>query len=122
MKINMIRLKILLFVFIFIFISGCSSDDGENGDYSTVSNMIADRNKARLERSASERSRKGSSSNRASDSEDISQTQSETKKSPVMTFEEEVIIVSESTGKTISRGTAYLDKTGRIINIRISNR
>jgi len=121
MKINMIRLKIVLFVFTLIFTSGCNSDDGEKGDYSTVSNMIAERNKARFKVAAA---RKSHSPNidKASTPEEIPKEETKEKKLAEMTFEENVVIVSESTGKPIARGTAYLDKTGKIINIRISNK
>lgn len=122
MKINMVRFKLLIFVCTLIFfISGCSSDDGEKKEYSTVSNMIADRNKARFKADAAKKGH-SSSSNQDSTSEEISTKQSEEEKFTGMTFEENVIIVSESTGRTISKGTAYLDKTGKIINIRISNK
>lgn len=122
MKVRTITLKILFFVFTLIFIAGCGGDDEKN-DYATVSNMIADRNKARLNQAAQKKSpSKKLTENEASLPADISKTQTETQKPQIMTFEEEVRIVSESSGKTVAVGTAYLDKSGKIINIRIKNR
>ncbi|MBF0232731.1 MAG: hypothetical protein HQK62_00065 [Desulfamplus sp.] len=123
MKINKKKMNFLLFVFILILIAGCGGDEGEKGDYSTVSNMIADRNKARYDKAAQQNpSRKNLSENDSSVSEEISNKQADEKQFTGMTFEEEVVIVSKSSGREIAVGTAYLDKSGKIINIRIRNR
>lgn len=117
----MIKLKILLFVCALFFIAGCSNDE-EKGDYSTVSNMIADRNKARYNKAAKDSAKKNFKNDEIEDSEEMLNNKTEDKKFTGMTFEEEVRIVSESSGKTISMGTAYLDKSGKIIKLRIKNR
>ncbi|MBF0303121.1 MAG: hypothetical protein HQK73_08780 [Desulfamplus sp.] len=117
-----IRLKLLFFVFALIFVIGCSKEE-EKEDYSTVSNMIADRNKARLNQAAQKKaSAKKTIEVEEKLSENISNSQTEKQKTPGITFEENVKIISESSGKTIATGIAYLDKSGKIINIRVKNR
>lgn len=109
-----IREKLLLIMSALFFLAACGGDD-EKDDYSGVGKLISDRNKARIKRASSS----------SQDKNDIdTHTQYEepsepVKKSSGLVFEENVKIVSETSGKTIARATAYLDKSGKIINIRI---
>ncbi|MBF0468685.1 MAG: hypothetical protein HQK61_07345, partial [Desulfamplus sp.] len=107
----------------FILIAGCGSDEGEKGDYSTVSNMIADRNKARYDKAAKQGdSQRNPYEDDSPVSEETSRKQTDEREFTGMTFEEEVRIVSKTSGRELAVGTAYLDKSGKIINIRIRNR
>lgn len=121
MKVRKIMLQVLFFIFALISIAGCSGDDKKN-DYSTVSNMIADRNQARLNKANQESSSKKTIENKSPLPEETSDNQTSKQSYPGMTFEEDISIVSDSSGKTIGVGKAYLDKSGKIINIRIKNR
>ncbi|MBF0228301.1 MAG: hypothetical protein HQK63_01700 [Desulfamplus sp.] len=120
MKVRKTILQIVFFIFALTLVAGCGQDE-EKDAYSTVSNMIAERNKARINRAAQDSSSKKITDNESSLPEDTSNSNSQTEKAKpqAMTFEEEVRIVSASSGKTISMGTAYLDKSGKIISIRI---
>ncbi len=123
MKLKKRRLTIIFFILILTITVGCSKEE-ENEEYSTVSNMIVERNKARFSRAAQD----ASSSKKLVDNEtplqddDIATIQKERQKIPAITFEENVKIVSESSGEVIGTGIASLDKSGRIVSIRVKNR
>ncbi len=89
---------------------GCSNDNADDGDYRGVGKLVAERNKARK---AIAGSKKDSSSSEEAEYESLN------KKPREMLFEEEVTIISISSGKTLATATAYLDKSGKNINIRI---
>ena len=109
-----IQKRNLLFIFFAaIVICGCSGDKNED-DYKVIGEMIAARNKARQKKSLSTSNEQQAESSK---SDVPSETAGNDKK--IMMFEEEVDIISTSTGKVIARATAYLDRSGKIINIRI---
>ncbi|MBF0200104.1 MAG: hypothetical protein HQK66_02105 [Desulfamplus sp.] len=115
-KIPIIIPMLFLLVSALFCLTGCGDD--EKGDYSGVGQLIADRNKARMSK-ASSGSQDASDLDSAPPQDTMGSGQvSETPLSG-MTFEEPVRIVSETTGQTIATATAYLDKSGRIVNIRI---
>ena len=122
MNVKKTRLTLLFFILTLTLIVGCSKEE-ENEEYSTVSNMIVERNKARFTRAAQD-----ASSKKLVDSEtplqddDVAAIQTERQKLPAITFEENVKIVSESSGKVIGTGIASLDKSGKIVSIRVKNR
>jgi len=93
--------------------TGC--DKGENGDYSGVGRLVAERNKARMSRAENQDNR--NEQEKPSSSYGTASPKKERERDLV--FEEEVRITAVSTGQTIARGTAYLDRSGKIINIRI---
>lgn len=100
-------------VAIFFLVSGCSDEKESSTSYEGVGKLVAERNQARFRTSAD--LKKGSSSG-AKDS----QASSDNKGKPSeMLVEEEVRLVSLSSGKTIGAATVYFDKNGTIINIRV---
>ncbi|SLM28857.1 conserved exported hypothetical protein [Desulfamplus magnetovallimortis] len=122
MKINMkskpvIKASLFLVASAMLLLNACSNDES-TGDYSGVGKLISDRNKARIRKAASD-SQEQNSTDQSSSFNDGSEDASSERITPGLTFEENVKIVSESSGKTIARAIAYLDKSGRIINIRI---
>lgn len=122
MKVKKIRLALLFFVFALILVTGCNKEEEKDDPYSTVSNMIAERNKARFSRVAQDSSSKRAVGNEPVLSDEIPPAaQSERAKLPGITIEENIKIVSERSGKTIGTGIAYLDKSGKIITIRVKN-
>lgn len=122
MKVKKIRLALLFFVFALILVTGCNKEEEKEEPYSTVSNMIAERNKARFSRAAQDSSSKRAVGNEPVLSDEIPPAaQSERAKLPGITIEENIKIVSERSGKTIGTGIAYLDKSGKIITIRVKN-
>jgi len=111
-----IKWKILVIISALFLLTGCGGDENEKNDYSGVGKLISNRNKARIKNSSSTSEEKNGTSPYSADDEEIATPK---KKSPGMTFEENVKIVSERSGKTIARATAYLDKSGKLIKIRI---
>ncbi|MFO7884332.1 MAG: hypothetical protein R6U68_05890 [Desulfobacteraceae bacterium] len=103
-------LVFLLAVFAF---TGC--DKGENGDYSGVGKLVAERNRARMSRAENQDNR----NEREKPSSSYGTASPKKERERDLVFEEEVTITAVSSGRTIARGTAYLDKNGKIINIRI---
>lgn len=104
--------KLLFIFFVVLLVCGCRDDKSED-DYKVIGEMIVARNKARQQNSPSTLKQEQAEQTGTKDSK---------KNKPTMMFEEEVKIVSTSTGKVIARATAYLDKSGRVINIRIKKR
>ncbi len=113
MKFFIQKRKLLFIFFAALMIFGCSGDKNED-DYKVIGEMIAARNKARQKTSLSTSNEQQAE---ASEADVPSETTGNDKK--IMMFEEDVDIISTSTGKVIARATAYLDKSGKIINIRI---
>ncbi len=110
--------KCLLITSVLLFIAGCGGDDNEKDDYSGVGKLIADRHKARVQKASSGSQDNSDTDTYTSKYKDSPPSEPE-KRSSGLTFEENVKIVSEVSGKTIARATAYLDKSGKLINIRI---
>ena len=101
-------------LFAAFIIPGCGS--GEDGDYEGVGKLVADRNKARFSH-ADTKAREDRVGKLAIKSDSVSKAKKSRKRELI--FEENVKIVVVSTGKTIATATAYLDKSGKIVNIRI---
>ncbi len=102
----------LIASWILLVITACQ-DSREADDYSGVSELIAERNKARYEsqqKRASEKSAEQPRSVLPDRKEDLS--------SPAL-FEEKVDIVVSGGGRTLAKGTAYLNKQGQIVRIKI---
>ena len=103
----------IVFLFASFIIPGC--DSGEDGDYSGVGKLVADRNKARFLH-ADTKAREDRVGTSAIESNSVPKAKKSRKRE--MIFEENVKIVVVSTGKTIATATAYLNKSGKIVNIR----
>lgn len=99
----------LVAVFVYLFFAGCGRDDG---DYEGVGKLVSDRNSARLARDSSKKKSAGSGESLPSEIKEGAQ-------SGDVLLEEEVQVVGLSSGKILAKGTAFLDKKGKIVNIRI---
>ncbi len=97
-------------------ISGCKQNK-EDTAYQGVGKLIAERHKARVAQSAGKREYTNNNKY-AGDSTSVSNNQNVSQET---ISEKEVKIVSASSGRTIARGTAFLDETGKIINIKIDH-
>ena len=113
LKIFIQKTQLLLIFSVALMICGCSGDKNED-DYKVIGEMIAARNKARQKQSLSI-----SKEQQVEISETDVPSETARDDKTIMMFEEEVDIISKSTGKVIAKATAYLDKSGKIINIRI---
>lgn len=93
--------------------SGCSDDSASQDGYKGVGQLVADRNTARLANSADRK-------NQESGSEAKPQPlQAKRSKPTEVITEEEVTIVSRSSGEILAGATVFLDKNGNIITIKI---
>lgn len=105
---------------LFFLISACQ-EDKEKNDYSGVSDLISDRNKARYE--AAENPSKKSVSPQKTTTPSISKPEINSKEeelSSIILYEEEINIVGAESGRTLAKGTAYINKKGQIVRIKIS--
>jgi len=100
---------LLVAVLGYLFFAGCGRDDG---DYEGVGKLVSDRNSARLARDANKKRSAGSGASLPSAIKEGDQSRE-------VLLEEEVQVVGLSSGKVLARGTAFLDKNGKIVNIRI---
>ena len=95
----------------------CSSCKDKKEDYSGLSELVAQRQKAR-------QSLSGKTSNQLDSKSDI-QTEKESsglKKEEMVSntlYTREVVIVDTSSGTSLAKGIAYLNKEGEIIKIKI---
>lgn len=106
-------------------ISACRNEKEEN-HYSTVSDMIAERNKARYEMaetpSKMSSSPKEATTTNTDTSKPKSNSNSNSKKEELLSiilYEEEVEIVSSESQRTLAKGIAYINKKGQIVRIKL---
>ncbi len=103
-------------------VSGCQEDKG-TGDYSTVSELIADRNKSRYAKKTGVPPKptvrpKKETTDQTKPLASISDTKKE-ELSSIILYEETVRIVGEDSGRTLANGVAYINKQGQIVRIKI---
>lgn len=117
--------KILLFAVagLFFLISGCQDEQGQ-GDYSGVSELISDRNRARHEvkenpplRPSSPKRKTLEQADQTSGGSDLEPQKKDL--SSIILYEENVEIVGSDSGRTMARGVAYINKKGQIVRIKI---
>lgn len=115
--------KVLFAIVGVIFlISACQDENGKE-DYSGVSELISDRNKARY--SLAERSSKKEVSSKKQpldDKADLPASPSKPTKedlTSVILYEEDIDIVGSKSGRRLAKGVAYVDKKGQIVRIKI---
>lgn len=110
------------FLVSFFLVSACQDGDeskSKKGDYSGVSNLIADRNKARYETVEKPSQRKTAKTVSTSKSR---KEQSKPKKEELATailYEQKVKIVGSDSGRTLAKGVAYVNKKGQIVRIKL---
>ncbi|MFO7750277.1 MAG: hypothetical protein R6V54_09325 [Desulfobacteraceae bacterium] len=103
-----------LVLFAVFAVAGC--DNKEDGDYSGVGKLVSDRNKARMSHAEGQ---SGRAVTEQSDEKPDTALPKKRRSRGDMVFEEKIKIVNSSSGKILAEGTAFLDKSGRIVNIRI---
>jgi hypothetical protein len=127
MHIKPICLYALLFC-IFLSFTACSNES-DNDDFDGVGKLIASRNSARYKKAEKSRKKikKEPEKVQAGDkAEDQSKEPAKTKKRPEkkkfsseIFYEEKIKIISTSSNSTLGVGTAYLNKDGKIVQIKI---
>ena len=127
------KITVYLFLCLFLLISACTEEkEKEKGDYSGVSGLIADRNRARYE--AAERpsqrkqvTQKKLTSRQVTPKRDAGQSNTPVQSpetedqeiSSIILYEQKINIVGSESGKTLAKGTAYINKQGQIVRIKI---
>ena len=106
--------SVLILFCISCFISGCKKDK-EDTAYQGVGKLVAERHRTRMAQSAEKRGQ----TNRKQASNKYTPELDDQSSSEKTIFEQKVKIVSSSSGKTLARATAFLDRRGKIINIKI---
>jgi hypothetical protein len=112
---------LLVILVLFFLISGCQDDDRKN-DYSGVSNLIAERNKARYEVAKNPPKKSVTAKKRTWNKTSTSKSESNLKKeefSSIILYEEDVEIVGSDSQKILAKGVAYINKKGQIVRIKI---
>ncbi len=108
----------------FFLISACDDEKGKN-DYSGVSKLIAERNKARYDtkENSSEQSVIKRKSTTGDTSSSLSKnTSKKNELSSIILYEEDVEIVGAKSQRTLAKGVAYINKKGQIVKIKLSKK
>lgn len=117
------RYFLLMMLCLFLLISACG-DKKDGGDYSGVSEMIADRNKARYDVAEKPSQKKATTQKRVvqDPSRQVSSKEEKTEKklSSIELYEQEIVIVGKESEKKLAEGTAYINKKGQIVKIKIN--
>ncbi len=111
----------IAFLGLFFLVSACQ-DEKEKNDYSGVSKLIAERNKARYHAAEDSPKKSVSSTKRTTSKTNTSKSVSPLKKeelSTIILYEEVVEIVGSKSGKTLAKAIASINKKGQIVKIRI---
>ncbi len=111
----------IAFLGLFFLVSACQDEKGKD-DYSGVSDLIAERNKARYHAAENPSKKSVSSTKRTTSKTNTSKSISTPKKeelSTIILYEEVVEIVGSKSGKTLAKAIASINKQGQIVKIRI---
>lgn len=108
-------------LFLFFLISACQDDKEKKNDYSGVSDLIFERNKARHERAEKTPVK---NINSKSQEENIITSKQESDSiaeeiSSIVLYEEKVDIIGSDSRRALARGVAYINKKGQIVRIKI---
>ncbi|WP_092236641.1 hypothetical protein [Desulfobacula phenolica] len=102
-------------------ISACRNEKEEN-NYSNVSDLISERNKARYEMSKTPSEMSRSPKKATSSNTNTLKNKSDSKKEEflsIILYEEGVEIVSSESQRTLAKGIAYINKKGQIVKIKL---
>jgi hypothetical protein len=102
-------------------VSACRDGNGK-GDYSGVSDLISDRNKARYHAAENppEKTRRPPKKAPVNTSPTPSGSSLEKEElSSIVLYDEDIEIVGAESGRTLAKGIAYINKKGQIVRIKI---
>jgi len=116
------HLLLYLLISLFFLIPACK-DDKDKNDYSGVSELIAERNKARYEMAKKSSKKTSSSKKITTDKTNSAQPKKVTSKkediSSIILYKEDVKVVGSKSGRILAKGVAYINKKGQIVKIKI---
>ena len=106
-----------------LLLCACQDEKGKD-DYSGVSDLIADRNKARYAAAKNPPQKSNSTISRKTtpnkiNSSSSSSTSKKEELSSVILYEEDIAVVGSKSGRTLAKGVAYINKKGQIVRIKI---
>lgn len=104
-----------------VLISACQDDKEKKDDYSGVSDLISERNKARhvmVEKNPVKNPGSKSVEENISASKQESDSKAE-EISSIVLYEEKVDIIGSDSQRTLAKGVAYINKQGQIVKIKI---
>jgi hypothetical protein len=102
-------------------ISACRNEK-EESDYSNVSDLISERNKARYEMAETPSKTNSNPKKVTTTNTNTSKPKSNSKKEELLSiilYEEGVEIVSSESQRTLAKGIAYINKKGQIVKIKL---
>jgi hypothetical protein len=112
----------VLAILFFLILTSCE-DKKKDNDFSGVSRLIADRNKARYENTEkSIPNQKPTSKKEIIKKNSTVKSESSSKEkelSSIVLYEENVKILGSKSGKTLAKGVAYINKQGQIVKLKI---
>ena len=115
------RWIVLCFLLPLILLTFSCNEEKGKGDYSGVSDLIADRNKARHQ-IAQRAAQKKVIEKKVASTPKIPVPQKSTKNreiSSTVLYEQKIKIIGEQSGQTMAKGIAYVNKQGQIVRIKI---
>jgi len=115
--------KIFCFIYLCLFflISACQDDKEIKNDYSGVSDLISERNRARYD-TVEKKPIKSVGSKPTEEKINTSKQEPDSKSEEILSivlYEENVDIVGTESNRTIAKGVAYINKKGQIVRIKI---
>jgi len=104
---------------LFGFVITACQDEKGSSDWSGVSELIGDRNKARFDNKENQPQKTVRRTKVSANSKTISSTKKSEELSSIILYEEDVKIVGSDSQRTLAKGVAYINKKGQIVRIKI---
>ncbi len=107
---------------LFFLISACQDKKEETdrkSDFSGVSNLIADRNKARYDVAENPPEKKPSTLKATNNDSKTPEDKKEELATAIL-YEQKIKVVGSESGRTLASGIAYINKKGQIVRIKIT--
>lgn len=112
----------LVLVLAVVFLVSACRDEKGKGDYSGVSDLISDRNKARYQAAENPPEKTNRPLKKAPVKSQSAPSGSSAEKedlSAIVLYDEDIKIVGAESGRTLAKGIAYINKKGQIVRIKI---
>ncbi len=115
------KVFLYLLMSLFLLISACS-DENKKDNFSGVSDLIADRNKARYDVAKKPSQKKVVTQKEITEKSNTPVSSPTSKKeeiSSIVLFEQDIEIVGTESRRIMAKGVAYVNKQGQIVRIKI---
>jgi hypothetical protein len=114
------RIVLLLVLSVTFLISACQDkSDEKKGTFSGVSDLIADRNKARYD-VAENPPEKRTRTEKVTSSRTKTREEKKEELATAILYEQQIKVVGSDSGRTLASGIAYINKKGQIVRIKIT--